>query len=139
MYSIDVERGSINTALLEQELRAQCGDLYFGLSTRPGFVTLFLSDQADVVLLDAARRLVELHDASRLTEAQVKAIAERTALESARRNTGSVLDPNDFRDDALLLRLAEKITWLEREIRDLRGLSGSNEQLATSETTVTSN
>ena len=121
MYSIEVERGALNTALLEQNLRALCGDLYAGLSTRPGFVTLFVSDQADVILLDAARKLVEAHDARQLTEAQVKAIAEQAALDAARRNTGAVLNPDDFRDNPVLLRLAEKITWLEREIRDLRG------------------
>ena len=122
MYTIEVERRDVNIALLERDLRALCGAVYTGLSTRPGVVVAYLSNQADMALLDAVRAAIQQHDATQLTEEQAQALTDKVALDIARSTTGEPVRLDEFAADPLLLRLAEKVAWLEREIRDLRGL-----------------
>jgi hypothetical protein len=122
MYAIEVERLTFNAALLERDLRAMCGEVYVGISTRPGVVTAYLTNDASADLLEPVRKLIEQHDASQLTEEQVKAAVNRAALEAARQTRGDFLNPDAFSQNALLQQLAAKLAWLEREISDLRGL-----------------
>jgi hypothetical protein len=122
MYTIEVERADLNIALLERDLQAMGGGFYAGLSARPGLVTAYLSDDADAGLLEAVRGAIRQHDAAQLTEEQAREMADKAALEAARSASREPVEPDEFAGNPLLMRLAAKVAWLEREIRDLRGL-----------------
>lgn len=123
MYVIEVERGEVNIALLEAQLRTLAGSDYMGLSTRPGVVTAYLTKDTSPALFDALRTAMQTHDATQLTPEQAKAIVEKTKLEAARAASTEALNLADYAgQDAPVQQLAAKVAWLEREIRDLRGI-----------------
>lgn len=123
MKEISLLRESLNVEKLDGDLRAVLGSNYVGLSTRFKEVIVFMADgtpSADV--LQAQQLLVE-HDPSQLTVEQVAKLAEEQALTDARLANSDVLDLSQFSgENEAIAALAAKILWLEREIRDLRGL-----------------
>lgn len=123
MKSISLFRESLNVEKLDGDLRAVLGSNYVGLSTRFKEVIVFMADgtpSADVV---QAQQLMVDHDPSQLTTEQVAELAEQQALADARKANVDVLDLSQFSgESAVIAALASKVLWLEREIRDLRGL-----------------
>lgn len=113
---------SINIEKLDEDLRATLGSNYVGLSTRLGEVIVFMADEtleADVL---QAQSIVETHDSSQLTAEQAAELAEQEALADARSANTDNLNLGQFAgESAAINALAEKLAWLELEIRDLRG------------------
>jgi hypothetical protein len=122
MMTIEVERHIINMALLEEQLQAVAGEAYAGISTLPGRVVAYLTDTATPALAERVHEAIQQHDATQLTADQVRAAADKAALEAARSANGVPVNPADYSQNALLQQLARKVAWLEQEIRDLRGI-----------------
>ncbi len=114
-------RGTINIAALDSALRTQLGDAFFGLSRSRENVVLHLAEDTSATAVDRARQLVTTHDPEQLTPEQQAALERQQRLQQARDQKGVDLNPADYSTDPLLLVLARKILWLEREISDLRG------------------
>ena len=114
---------SINIEKLQEDLQAALGSTYIGLSTRFSEVIVFMADEtpeADVLL---AQSIVENHDPSQLTAEQAAELAEQQALADVRSTNPDNLDLSQFvAESAAINALAEKVAWLELEIRDLRGV-----------------
>jgi hypothetical protein len=114
---------TINIEKLDGDLRSTLSSRYMGLSTRRGEVLVFMADDTPSAAVLEAQTLVENHDSAQLSAEQVAAIAEQEALADARAVNGTNLDTSQFAgESAALQTLANKLLWLEREIRDLQGL-----------------
>ncbi|MBL8156142.1 MAG: hypothetical protein JNM70_18325 [Anaerolineae bacterium] len=85
-------------------------------------VTLCLADSVKPAQVNQARRLVETHDPAQLTPDQQAAADRAIKLQQSRGEAGAdELRLADFDGkDVLLIQLARKILWLEREVRALR-------------------
>src|SRR5690606_2817112 len=112
--------GTINMEALDSALRAQLGGAFFGLSHSGENVVLHLAEGTPAAAVERARQLVLTHDPEQLTPEQQAARERRQRLQQARDEKGAELNPADYSTDPLLLTLARKILWLEREISDLR-------------------
>lgn len=123
MKSFEVKRDRINTDALNSAIRASLGDVYTGLSSKPGMVTLYFGDEASGTEMEAARDIAILHDPVVLSPRQEAENARRGVLASVREANADSLDSSQYDSEAPLMRqLAQKIIWLEEEIRDLRDL-----------------
>lgn len=123
MKELTINRhNSINIEKLDADLRAVYEANYIGLSTRLSDVIVFMTDETpeeDVLL---AQSIVENHDPSQLTAEQEAELARQTALADARSANSDNLDLSQFAtESAAINALAERVAWLELEIRDLRG------------------
>jgi hypothetical protein len=122
MKSIAIVRDSINIEKLDEDLQAALTNNYIGLSTRFNEVIVFMADETPAADVLQAQNSVETHDPSQLTAKQVAYIAEQQALDDARNANPDNLDLSQFSSESANINaLAEKLAWLELEIRDLRG------------------
>ncbi len=118
---IDVP-AEVNVAALDAALRAALGADIFGLVADGQRVTLCLADSVKPAQVNQARRLVETHDPAQLTPEQQAAADRAIKLQQSRGEAGvDELRLADFDGkDVLLIQLARKVLWLEREVRALR-------------------
>jgi hypothetical protein len=122
MIEVNVTRASVNIEALDEQLRTTFGALTSGFSISSGQVIVYLGNQATPAQVNQARTIVTNHDPSLLTTAQQAALMQRQKLDQARRDyAASETDLTPYvGKDPLLVTLAQKIVWLEREIAALR-------------------
>jgi hypothetical protein len=125
MLDITIQKNAVNIEALDADLRTALGEVVSGLSLSHEGVTVHLIDKATPMHIDQARSIVLAHDPTVLTPAQQAALLRRQKLEQSRREqAASELDQTPYiGKDPLLIALAGKIAWLEREIADLRSNS----------------
>jgi len=114
MDEIVFDRTGFNPELLSQELFDALGESLSGVSWDDQIIRIHLltTGTPDVIrAIDMARTA---HDPSQLTREQQK----QAQLDADRSTFSDAIDPVT----ATLPELAERLAWLEREIRDLRGL-----------------
>jgi hypothetical protein len=114
MQNIQVEKAAVNTSALDAELRNNLGNIVKGISSSRGQVIVHLDDNATAEQVSQAQQIVLDHDESQLTSEQLA----RQLLEVDRESYRVAFDPASIS----LQQLAERIVWLEKEIRDLRGM-----------------
>jgi hypothetical protein len=108
--------GSINLELLDETLRQALP--ITGISTAPGRITVHVEDsQFQPEMVAQAQTLIAAHNPNALTERQQKQQAQKAQLEVFR----AQFLPDSGGGVVSLAALAEKLAWLETEIRDLRG------------------
>lgn len=88
-----------------------------------GEVTVGVADETPLSRQQQVQQALQGHDPRQLTPAQQAEVERQQKLEQARRDfKGAELDLTAFNGkDTLLVALARKIAWLEREIAALRG------------------
>jgi multidrug resistance efflux pump len=118
---ISITKSTMNMDFLDSELRAALGALTSGVSARKGQVIVHLDDSATPAQIAQARRIVEQHDASKLSPTQQERADRAAKLEQMRRDKGAALDGERLPNTAEGFRqLARKLAWLEQEIEALR-------------------
>jgi hypothetical protein len=122
MIEVIIQRAAVNIEALDTALRAALGNVATGISVGGGQVKLHLTDDATPAQVDTARALAVAHVPTDLTPAQQAALIRRQKLDQARRDYGaSEIDLTVYAgQNALLVALAQKIAWLERELAALR-------------------
>lgn len=111
---IEFELGDANPALLAEELRAALGACSPGVSWRDGIMRVHI--HAPVMPQDRARvdAVRAAHQPVRFTRAE----QVRADLEQQRHDHRAPLDPRSVSLEAL----AQRVAWLEAELRHLREL-----------------
>lgn len=123
MKTITIERQQTNITALDEMLETTLTDQYLGLSVHNGLVRVHLLDTTPSDVVRQAEALVQAHDPSQLTIGQQAEIAKRQVLLQSRVDNISNLDVGAYNSsDPLLQQLAQKLSWLEQEIRDLRDM-----------------
>lgn len=121
MKIITIARGAVNLPALTEQLQTDLGSTFVGVSTRPGAVVVFLTEDAPARSLTAATTLVADHDPSVLTNAQQTRRARLAALQAARTDYDEIISLNDFPITNLLVRrLAQTVYRLGLEVEALR-------------------
>lgn len=121
MENIVIERQGINVEALDETLRSTLGEQFRGLSASRGQVVLHMEDGIDQAGISQAMDLVNTHDPTVLTAKQQM----EADMESQRVQYAAELDvdaPENQSADPVVNTILERLVWLEREIRDLRGL-----------------
>src|SRR4051794_29312726 len=84
MLDLKIERDDVNVELLDAQLRAIGGDLFYGLSAQRGGITLYISesvpDDIRKKLMQAARQ----HDATQMTPEQQAALERQAVITQER-------------------------------------------------------
>lgn len=123
MKTLTIYRQNINVPALDAALRSGLGSQYGGLSTYPDAVLVYLGDETPFAQEQQAEQIVIDHDPSILTAGQQAELDQQQALAQFRANNPTALNLSAYDGTAAEVQtLAAKIAWLEREIRDLRGL-----------------
>lgn len=121
MHQIIIERDGINIEALDEVLRSALNTTYIGLSTRPNEVILHLIQSSTPEQRNQARQLVLNHDSSQHTQTQQRRQQRRQRLDQLRRDNDADINEDDYALELPLFRaLAQKIAWLEQEIREIR-------------------
>lgn len=120
MIEVNIARNSVNFDALNDEIRATFGSATIGISTSGREVIVHLADDATPAQVAQARRIVEQHDATKLSARQ-QADAERKARLAQLRKDDAALDSEGLgANQADLRKLARKVLRLEAEIEALR-------------------
>lgn len=114
MDEIVFDRTGFNPELLSQELFDALGGMLSGVSWDDQSIRIHLLTTGTPEVIRAIDTARAAHDPSKLTREQQK----QAQLNADRSTFSDGIDP----DIATLRELAERVAWLEREIRDLRGL-----------------
>lgn len=123
MQTFEIERTRTNAEALDAEIRSELGEAFLGLSTEPGKVVLHFADEATGTQMQNARDKAVLHDADVLSPRQEAEEARRQVIINSRERLKNSLDVSQFTGETNPVKdLAERVAWLEAEIRDLRGL-----------------
>ncbi len=122
MKTITLDLAAANVTALDYDLRAALTSRFFGLTYDGKQVTLVLDDALTAAEMKQAQSIVASHDPAKLTPDQQADILQAAKLDQARKDYAATeLDLSVYQGkDALLEKLAEKVTWLEREINVLR-------------------
>lgn len=121
MIELWIERADVNVDLLDAQLREVSEEGFYGLSTGRGGVTLYISDTLDTEQRQQLIDIARAHDATALTPQQQAALARYEMLEQGRAD--EALDMAAYAQSSVEIHtLAQKIAWLEQELRDLRGI-----------------
>lgn len=122
MLELRVERGPVNTDLLDDQLRTILGGQYSGLSTGPGWVIAYIDPNTLVLQQTLARQAIINHNSAQLTPEQSQEEQRQQNLDQLRDTVADVpLLPDLFQDQTVkVLQLAWKVAWLEAEVEDLR-------------------
>jgi len=119
MIEITLEREDVNVGALDQELRSALGASFFGLRSSGRAVTAYVDERTADTDMNRVREIVAAHDPSRRTpdqEAEAAFQQQREAFLEA------PVEPARFEAEGDLVRqLAERVAWLEGEIRRLTG------------------
>lgn len=126
MQNLEIVQASVNSAVLESELRTGLGDKFVGFSTGRGMVVVHLTDSVTEDDLALTQSIVTDHDATELTPRQIRQQTRQQAIQTARSQFTQPLDATDYSgESADIQALVNRVIWLEQEIRDLRGLNES--------------
>ena len=118
-----ISGASVNIEALNIALRATLAEKLRGISTGPGGVVVHLDDSATLADVDSAESIATSHDPATRTPRQQRIRARRDALANARDRFRDALNLDDYQGEAQVIRrLAERLIWLETELRDLRDL-----------------
>ncbi len=121
MKQITIPRRTVNLPLLDQTLRIQLNEGYIGTSIADEHIIVHVRDGTDGEMLTEARQILEMHDATVLTDTQQARQARKAQLETARADDPAIM-PDDVQNEApLLQKMAHKLQRLELEIQELRG------------------
>lgn len=121
MKTITIQRSSVNIEALDAALQAVFGNRMSGISTGKYGVQVHLADDATPQEISQAKSIVTNHDPSVLTPEQQAEAQRQAVLEQARTANATPLNVGDYSGQtALIQALAQKISWLEQEITDLR-------------------
>jgi hypothetical protein len=121
MRDVWIERSDVNIELLDAQLRAAGRDLFYGFSAQRGGVTLYMSDDITTEQRGQLLEIARAHDATQLTPQQQADLVRDKVLEQGRAD--EVLDMTQYAASTPEIQaLAQKIVWLEQELRDLRGI-----------------
>jgi hypothetical protein len=114
MNTISIARCPINEMALHQELKAELGEDYLGLSTTPEAIVLHFEAEAASEDISLARIIVKSHDPLKLTAAQQAEKQRMEALEEANTQYPNALDSRLYANEsALIVELAERLRRLE--------------------------
>ena len=122
MKTLSLDLSAANVTALDYDLRTALTNHFYGLTFDGKQVTLVLDDAVTDNEVRQAQTIVATHDPAKLTPDQQAEILQTAKLEQARQQYAATeLDLSVYQGkDALLQKLAEKISWLEREINALR-------------------
>jgi len=122
MKTLTLELTAANVTALDYDLRAALSAHFYGLTYDGKQVTLVLDEAVTASEMKQAKNIVTTHDPAKLTPDQQAEILQTAKLDQARKDYAIIeLDLSVYQGtDALLQKLAEKVTWLEREIHALR-------------------
>lgn len=121
---LEVQRESVNLEQLTDEIQGVIApDDLVGLSARPGRVVIHLRESVKPEQIAQVRTLAAAHDSTQLSARQQAAIQRQVRLRLMRQTHTSPSDPAIYATETPLIRqMAQRLAWLEEEIRDLRGL-----------------
>ena len=120
---MQIDRRDVNIEALDDHLRRRIGDMFKGLSTNGEIVSIHLSDDVSAQAVLLAEELVQEHDPAARSLAQQERYEREMFLEQARYDNAAAINLTMYQDSVEEIRiLAQKVMWLEEEIRDLRGL-----------------
>lgn len=123
MPTITISRDAVNLVALDAELRTALGELAQGVSVEGQKVHLHLHEDVSTEEIALARRIARQHDAALLTPEQSRRQQRRTRLQSLRQSLQDALDESAYDSaDPLLRQMAQRLAWLELEIRDWKDL-----------------
>jgi hypothetical protein len=105
----------VNHETLEAALRRCLKTDYRGYSTGGGFVRVFIPHDCPPQRQHAVHRLLKTYDPHALSPRQQNLLAERQRLQALRQRHTAPLPPQPD-----LKALAERVRWLEEEIRQMR-------------------
>jgi hypothetical protein len=105
----------INHETLEAALRRCLKTDYRGYSTGGGSVRVFIADDCPPQRQQAVRQLLRTYNPHRLSPRQQALLDDRQRLRALRQRHAQPLPPQPD-----LATLAERVRWLEEEIRHLR-------------------
>lgn len=123
MIELQIERlEAVNVEALNAQLVALLGDQFFGFSIEETMVIVYLAVEVSDTQQGQVIEIVSTHNPDVKTPQQQAEELRLQQLENARSLFASPLLPLEeyASTGAPLLRLAEKISWLEQEMRDLR-------------------
>ena len=112
---------AVNIGLLDETLKAALGVKCYGVSVRGDEVEVHLSDDATDNDLVLAAQIVTDHDSLQKTAKQTERETRQANLVADRAKFAQEDDLGQYGTSPLDL-LAERVRWLEREIRELKGL-----------------
>ena len=122
MKTLTLELAAANVTALDFDLRSALTNHFFGLTFDGKQVTLVLDDAVTENEVRQAQTIVATHDPAKLTPDQQAEILQTAKLEQARQQYAATeLDLTIYQGkDPIVVKLAEKVVWLEREINALR-------------------
>ncbi len=123
MIDVNIERAEINSDGLDAELRSSLAEKIIGVSANGQMVIVHLDDSATQADQLQVAGIVTAHNAAQLTPHQQEIETRQIQLELDRDANTTPLNVDDYLTQLpVIRRLAQKIAWLEREIRDIRDL-----------------
>lgn len=122
MQRITVPLKPINQIALHEQLDDAIGSTYMGFSINRRNLIIFLGNDVTSEERTEATTIIRNHDVTVKSRAEVKQAMRKARLDNTRRNQAPELDLAVYGDEPNTVReLAEKIYWLELEIRTLTG------------------
>ncbi len=123
MKDILVTKNAVNLEALDADLKTALGSIVTGVSTGPYGVQVHFTDAVTAAQENQARSIVQSHDPEKLTPNQQSALNHTTKLNQARADYGATaLDLAALKGQpSFIQQMAQKIAWLELEIKELRG------------------
>ena len=114
MKSLSMLHRPVNASALHEELLAELGGEYIGLSTTADEIILHFADTAASDSISLAQIIVKSHDALKLTAAQQAEKERLTELEQTKNQFPNALDARRYaNENNLILELAERLRRLE--------------------------
>ena len=122
MKTLTLDLAAANVIALDYDLRTTLTSHFYGLTYDGKQATLVLDDAVTNKEVQQARNIVATHDPAKLTPDQQAGILQTAKLEQARQQYAATeLDLSIYQGkDPIVIKLAEKVSWLEREINALR-------------------
>jgi hypothetical protein len=114
MKSLSMLRRPINLEALHEELLAELGAEYIGLSTTSEEIVLHFADATPSDAISLAQIIVKSHDALKLTAAQQAEKERKEELAITKNQYPKALDASRFaNENNLILELAERLRRIE--------------------------
>jgi hypothetical protein len=123
MKDVVMQRADVNLEALEMELRAGLGTVILGVSKSGNQIILHAMDSTTQAQQDQAQAILIAHDPTKLTPGQQAEQARQQKLDQLRQAYGTTdLDLAAYSGQAVaVLTLAQKLAWLEAELRNQPG------------------
>lgn len=117
MQNITIANKTVNVAALSEQLSNLSSTEIVGMSVVDDDLILHFSGEATEQFIEQVQALVAAHNPTILTPVQEEALVRQERLEQLREQNRSLLNLADYAQvGSEMLRLAEKIAWLELEI-----------------------